>query len=79
MNPNYLIPVVNSTLYTPASRPMLNAVNAMRPAIRCLVDTLTDPKQREAIGVIWHQSLELQAMLRQIEDVERDRERLRTT
>lgn len=70
--PNVLIPIVgNHALYAPASCAMINAVNKMRPAIRYLVDNVTDPDQREAIGVIWHNSLELQSMLRQIEDVER--------
>lgn len=72
MIPQITIPVVaDHALYIAASTPMLNAIKEMRPAIRYLVTTLTDPKQREAIGAIWHQSLEIQSILRQIEDVEK--------
>lgn len=59
--------------YTSASQPMLTALKAMKPAIKFLIDTTVDPKQREALGVIKHNALELQCILCQIDDVEKSR------
>lgn len=59
--------------YAPALQPMLTALQTMRPAIKYLIDTTTDPEQRKALGVIKHNALELQCILCQIDDVEKSR------
>ena len=70
--PSIIVPVVaDHILYTAASSAMLTLLRQrMRPALMYLIESIQDADQREALGVIRHNMLELQSLLCQIEDVE---------